>query len=330
MKSRTSRTLVTLIVAVAAVAVVIFLSARPAPSIKHIILFVGDGMQLEHEVAASRYLYGKDQALAWHSFPYRSYVATWDVTTYNNFAEAREEVPFQEGGFRPEIGYDPAEGGSEPSPLKRSAISDAYFLPPDGRVFATDSASSGTALATGHKTDDGNIAWLPGDPENGRLKTIAERLREERGFAIGVVSTVPFTHATPASFVSHNVHRNNYHAIGEEILSSIRPEVVIGGGHPDYRPTYMSRTSLEAAKGDSSWVVVERQAGTDGGQRLLEAAKKAAAGGKRLFGLFGGPEGNFESPVPVDAPGAPAVNRATVENPLLEQASVAALEVLSR
>jgi len=324
------RALAALVAVAFTVAVAIYLSARPSPAAKHIILFVGDGMQLEHEVAASRYLYGKDEALAWHLFPYRSYVATWDVTTYNKFAEVREEAPFHEAGFRPEIGFDPAEGGSQPSPLVRSTVADQYFIAPDGRAFATDSASSATALATGYKTDDGNISWLPGDPENGSLKTIAERLREERGFSIGVVSTVPFTHATPAAFVSHNVHRNNYHQIAEEIVGIVRPEVVIGGGHPDYRATYMSQASLEALRRDASWVFVERQAGTDGGQRLLEAAKKAAAEGKRLFGLFGGPEGNFESPVPVDTPGAPTVNRATVENPLLEQATVSALEVLSR
>ncbi|MFB3854697.1 MAG: alkaline phosphatase [Vicinamibacterales bacterium] len=330
MTSRTSRALAAFLLVVAAVAVAIYLWARPSPAPQHMILFVGDGMQLEHEVAASRYLYGRDQALAWHAFPYRSYVATWDVTTYNNFAEVRDEAPFRDAGFRPEIGFDPAEGGGQPSPLVRSEVADAYFVPPDRKVFATDSASSATALATGYKTDDGNIAWLPGDPENGKLKTIAERLRDERGFAIGVVTTVPFTHATPASFVSHNVHRNNYHQIAEEIVSSVRPDVVIGGGHPDHRPTYMSQASLEALRRDPSWVLVERKAGSEGGQRLLEAARKASAEGKRLFGLFGGPEGNFESPVPVDAPGAPAVNRATVENPLLEQATIAALEVLSR
>ena len=49
--------------------------------------------------------------------------------------------------------------------------------------------------------------WLPGDPEGGALKTIAELLREKKGFAIGVVSTVPFTHATPAAHVSHNKSR---------------------------------------------------------------------------------------------------------------------------
>ena len=64
------------------------------------------------------------------------------------------------------------------------------------------------------------------------MKTIAELLREKKGYAIGVVSTVPFTHATPAAHVSHNKSRDNYTAIGTEILTAVKPEVVIGGGHP--------------------------------------------------------------------------------------------------
>ncbi|HOS02451.1 MAG TPA: hypothetical protein PKZ01_05180, partial [Candidatus Hydrogenedentes bacterium] len=50
-------------------------------SAKHIILVIGDGMQLQHEIATSRYLYGTDNGLSFHKLPYRGYVATWDVTT---------------------------------------------------------------------------------------------------------------------------------------------------------------------------------------------------------------------------------------------------------
>jgi len=56
--------------------------------------------------------------------------------------------------------------------------------------------------------------------------------RNQRKAAIGVVTTVPFSHATPAGFVSHNKSRNNYLAISSEIINSVKPEVVIGGGHP--------------------------------------------------------------------------------------------------
>ena len=43
-----------------------------------------------------------------------------------------------------------------------------------------------------------------------------------------------------------------------------------------------------------------------------------------------GPGGNFESPVAHDFPGTPFVTRATIENPLLKEATLAALKVLGQ
>ena len=59
----------------------------PGPT-KNVILFIGDGMQLAHEIATSRYLYGRDDALSFHALQYKGNVATWDVTTYNKYATA--------------------------------------------------------------------------------------------------------------------------------------------------------------------------------------------------------------------------------------------------
>jgi len=47
-----------------------FAAAAWAAPAKNIILFIGDGMHLQHEIAASNYLFGEDFSLAWHSFPY--------------------------------------------------------------------------------------------------------------------------------------------------------------------------------------------------------------------------------------------------------------------
>ena len=64
-----------------------------APVAKHIILIIGDGMQPENEIASSRYLRGRDDGLAFHAFPYRASVATWDVTTYNRQAPRSARAP---------------------------------------------------------------------------------------------------------------------------------------------------------------------------------------------------------------------------------------------
>jgi alkaline phosphatase len=300
---------------------------------KYIIMLVGDGMQLEHEVATSRYLYGQDYALSFHQLPHETSVTTWDVTTYNKYADAAIKPRYNAYNLAandPIVGYDPSRGGALPSPLQPTPDESYFHLP---TTYATDSASAATAWATGEKTDDGNIAWRTGDPDNGRLTTIAETLRNLKGFAIGVVSTVPFSHATPAAYVSHNKSRNNYQQIAAEILQTVKPEVVIGGGHPEWtRPNpynYLSELTYSAVKADPSYRVVERVSGLDGGAALRLAAQQAAAQGKKLFGLFGGPGGNFESPEPFDSPGSPSMRKYD-ENPLLADAVVATLDVLSK
>ncbi|MEE4114998.1 MAG: alkaline phosphatase [Marinilabiliaceae bacterium] len=91
--------------------------------------------------------------------------------------------------------------------------------------YATDSAASGTAMATGKKTRNGMIGLLPDS-------TVTENLTEllhKNERASGVVSTSAVTHATPASFVAHNINRNNYYEIAEDFLLT-QPDVFIGGG----------------------------------------------------------------------------------------------------
>ena len=80
---------------------------------KHIILMVGDGMNIEHEIATSRYLYGKDYDLSFHKFPYQANVATWDVTTYKHWSGG----VYDPNAINPILGYDPAKGGKVPYPI---------------------------------------------------------------------------------------------------------------------------------------------------------------------------------------------------------------------
>ena len=300
---------------------------------KNIILIIGDGMQLEHERAAGNYLFGNySSGLAFHRFPYKGQSSTWDVTTYNKYAKAARKAAWDASRsnaddtntFEKTIGYDPAKGGKLPYPLDMTG--DATYL----NTAATDSASAGTALATGYKTDDGNIAWKPGDPENGRLLTIAEMFRNQKNGAIGVVSTVPFSHATPASFVSHNKHRRNYKEIAHEIIYVIKPDVVIGGGHPSYDTRFMSSVDYTVLMVSSGYVLAERQTAVDGNSTIAAKAAEAVAKDKKLFGLFGNSKGQFDYPVPSNTPGSPSVVRGNVENTSLAEASKAALKVLSR
>jgi len=110
---------------------------------KHIILLIGDGMQLQHEIATSRYLTGEDEELSFHKFPYRVNVSTWDVTTYNKYATKFGKASYDSTAISPTTGYDPAQGGKRPSPLSSGSF--AYFFPEGtGKQYATDSASAAT------------------------------------------------------------------------------------------------------------------------------------------------------------------------------------------
>src|SRR5512147_935710 len=61
--------------------------ACTASNRRHVILVIGDGMQLAHEIAASRYLYGNDNGMAWQRpMSKHGYVSTWDVSAYNKYA----------------------------------------------------------------------------------------------------------------------------------------------------------------------------------------------------------------------------------------------------
>ncbi|MBN2038685.1 MAG: hypothetical protein JW864_01490 [Spirochaetes bacterium] len=64
-------------------------------------------------------------------------------------------------------------GDGMPYPLSFSDSQFDYFI---SKGEATDSAAAGTAISTGRKTDRGNIAWMEGDPEDGALPIISEKL----------------------------------------------------------------------------------------------------------------------------------------------------------
>ena len=91
--------------------------------------------------------------------------------------------------------------------------------------YVTDSGASGTALATGHKTNNKMIGM---GPDSSKLKSILE-IAEENNLSTGLVATATIVHATPAAFIAHNVYRNNYEEIAMDFLKT-DIDVFIGGG----------------------------------------------------------------------------------------------------
>jgi alkaline phosphatase len=91
--------------------------------------------------------------------------------------------------------------------------------------YITDSGAGATAISCGVKTKNGSIAVdINGLP----VKTILE-YAEEHGLSTGLVSTSAITHATPASFIAHQVSRDEYEAIAADFLKT-KIDIFIGGG----------------------------------------------------------------------------------------------------
>lgn len=82
--------------------------------------------------------------------------------------------------------------------------------------LVTDSAAAGTALATGHKTDNGMISMTP---DTVAVKSLAEEAME-KGKRAGAAVTCRVNDATPAVFFSHSASRKNQEDIVEQMAGS--------------------------------------------------------------------------------------------------------------
>ena len=80
----------------------------------------------------------------------------------------------------------------------------------------TDSAAAGTCLATGKKTKNGMLGM---NEDTVHVTTIAEKLKD-KGWGVGIMTTVAIDHATPAAFYAHVEKRNKYYKIGEQLARS--------------------------------------------------------------------------------------------------------------
>lgn len=110
----------------------------------------------------------------------------------------------------------------------------------DRTSFAPDSASTATSIATGHKTWSGSIN-VSADFSR-KYETIAEKLKKQKNYKIGVITSVNINHATPAAFYAHQKSRDSYYAIGKEMIASnfdyftggtLREPTGENGGQPD-------------------------------------------------------------------------------------------------
>lgn len=105
----------------------------------------------------------------------------------------------------------------------------------------TDSAAAGTALATGHKTDNGKLGVTP---DNTPVASILEQAVEQ-GMHGGFVVTCEVQHATPGAFYAHVAHRREGDQISWQ-LAEAELDIALGGGREGMlRPDSLGRTPKE-------------------------------------------------------------------------------------
>jgi alkaline phosphatase len=125
-------------------------------------------------------------------------------------------------------------------------------------TMVTDSAASGTAMATGHKTNTLMVGQLPdGTP----LESILTRAKKS-GKSVGLVTTTSISHATPASFYAHAANRYDEVPLAAQLVDYGEIDVVFGGG----RRFFIPRTSKEPESGSAGARKDERN--------LLDEAEK--------------------------------------------------------
>jgi alkaline phosphatase len=220
-----------------------------------------------------------------------------------------------------------------------------------------DSAASATAMTTGAKTY--NYAINVND--HGKpLTTIAHELQQQ-GRSVGVVTSVPISHATPAAAYAHNVSRNDYQDLTRDMLglpsishkSEPLPglDLLIGAGWGENKAKDAAQGSnfvpgnryltdddlhqIDAAHG-GQYQFVTRTPGVTGEQALQSAVNNAVSKRRKLFGYFGVPyghlpfrtaDGDFAPPAGVE-PAETYTPADLSENPTLAQMTAAALSYL--
>jgi alkaline phosphatase len=286
-----------------------------------VILFVFDGMDWWTTYAAAVYKQGKvayrdGRGAGLHLQDYRGAETDFGYMVTSPFIEAvkvdvNKQLVRGLSGLRG--GYDWQLAGATPWSI---AVDRRYLIAKSRRRkhAYTDSASSATSMTAGIKTynDAVNI-----DPHGRQVETIAHEL-QANGWAIGIVTSVPISHATPACAYAHNVHRDDYQDLTRDLvgLPSISHageplpgvDVLIGAGWGVREKTdsaqgknfkrgnkYLASDDLkkiDAANG-GRYLVVQRAAGTSGAKALAAAAADAAKRKMRLFGYFGATGGHL-------------------------------------
>lgn len=335
---------------------------------RRIILIVFDGMDWQTTWAAACYRaggvpYRDGRGSGLHIQDYRGTETDFGYFVSSPHNDGTDVDPSAQTvvnpGGKTAGGYDWRRAGTTPwatptDPLYPITLSLGH------RQAYTDSAASATSLTCGIKTynDAINVDYL-----GRQVEPIARQLQAS-GLAVGVVTSVPISHATPACAYANNVSRDDYQDLTRDLvgLASVAHrdpplpgvDVLIGAGwHADELSdphqgsnfiagnrylTEEDQARIDARHG-GRYQVVERTAHQAGAVLLAEAAKEAAEHGRRLFGYFGvagghlpfrTADGQYDPTRGLKSPAESYSESDRAENPTLAEMALAALQVLER
>lgn len=202
-------------------------------TVKNVILMISDGWGANQILATDYFMDGKAGTQVFESFPTKLSMSTYSLGSQSKDDDSASEYT---------------------SDLWK----DFDLL----KKHPTDSAAAGTAMSTGVKTYDAAIGM---DQDETPLRHIGADF-EDMGRSTGVISSVEFSHATPASFVAHNNNRNNYEALANEMIFDSRTDVIMGAGNPMFDDNGMPSESpkYKYVGGQETWeALVNGTAGND-------------------------------------------------------------------
>ncbi|RYG42619.1 alkaline phosphatase [bacterium] len=198
----------------------------PAEPAKNVILMIADGCGYNSYAAGAM----ADGRLGEEIFDGPG----WVTRAMSTYPLRLEKAPGLTGRQDPNLVYDPAKAWDKTTGYKW--LTDT----------PTDSGASATVYATGEKTYRHAISWSDLDRP---LTNVHDRYTAA-GKAVGVVTSVEWSDATPAAMIAHNRNRDHRGEIAREMVERSKAAVIFGAGHPWYDGDGKRRPAL----GDAGWV----------------------------------------------------------------------------
>jgi len=227
---------------------------------KNIIVFISDGWSENHILASNYYNHGKAIANKYQEFPINLF-----LSTYPGRGNSGAKADFN-------VGYNSYKAWNDFN-YNQQGYWGIYA--DDNTPIVTGSEAAATTMSTGEKTYAGSIGMKMSKDYTKKVAknedtsplTHALNHAEALGKSTGVVSSVQFSHATPAGFVAHTWSRNNYAEIANEMIFNSPMEVIMGCGNPewsangtpavnDYKYVGGTTTWNKLKNGETDWTLI--------------------------------------------------------------------------